>query len=103
MNDVPPGHADFAAVQWWGTAGGLHGLAPRPTGARLGKQIAGQHAEGWLKHTADLARVLDAPLAARWQALARELLLPVGNLPWPDGRTTRGDWIRAAFKTSTDG
>ena len=28
VSDVPPGHADFAAVQWWGTAGGLHGLAP---------------------------------------------------------------------------
>lgn len=97
VNDVPPTHADFAAVQWWGTLGGLHGLAPRPTGSRLGKQIQGQHSEGWLNHTADLDRVLDAPLAQRWLAIAREAGVQAGTLPAADGRATRGAWIRAAF------
>lgn len=100
VNDVPPGHPDFAAVQWWGAAGGLHGLAPRPEGSRLGRQIEGQHSEGWLNHTADLARVLDPQLAGRWQALARELRLSGDKLPKADGRTTRGDWIRAAFRAA---
>jgi hypothetical protein len=96
VNDVPPTHADFAAVQWWGTAGGLHGLAPQPTGSRLGKQIEGQHSEGWLNHTADLDRVLDEPLARRWLALAQEIGVPTAGLPAANGRTTRGEWIRAA-------
>jgi hypothetical protein len=97
VNDVPPTHPDFAAVQWWGTLGGLHGLAPQPIGSRLGKQIEGQHSEGWLNHTADLDRVLDKPLARRWLALAPELGVPPTALPAVNGRTTRGDWIRAAF------
>lgn len=100
VSDVGPADADFAAVQWWGTAGGLHGLAPRPAGRLLGKQIEGQHSEAWFNHTADLGRVLDAPLAARWQALARELGLPADRLPAADGRVTRGDWIRAAFRVA---
>ena len=98
VNDVPPGHADFAAVQWWGSVGGLHGLASRPAGARLGKQIQGQHSEGWLNHTADLDRALDAGLARRWQEIAAGVGLKPGRLPQVDGRITRGDWLRAAFK-----
>ncbi|MBL9201514.1 MAG: FAD-dependent oxidoreductase [Opitutaceae bacterium] len=96
IGDVLVGHADFAAVQWWGGLGGLHGLAPRPTGSRLGKQIEGQHSEGWLNHSADLAKVLDAPLAARWEKLARAAGITAA-LPSADGRATRGDFIRAAF------
>ena len=97
VNDVSPTHADFAAVQWWGTLGGLHGLAPRPTGSRLGKQIEGQHSEGWLNHTADLDRALDAELGQRWLALARDNGIATAALPAANGRTTRGDLIRAAF------
>ena len=100
VNDVPPGTRDFAAVQWWGTAGGLHGLAPEPAGSRIGKQIQGQHSEGWLNHTADLERVLEAPLGGRWLALARELGLKTDALPKVDGRATRGEWLRAAFNAS---
>jgi hypothetical protein len=100
VNDVPPGHVDFAAVQWWGTAGGLHGLAPRPEGSRLGRQIEGQHSEGWLGHTADLSRVLDPALAARWVALARNANVQTDGLPKADGGTTRGQWVRAAFKAA---
>ncbi|MEO6246619.1 MAG: FAD-dependent oxidoreductase, partial [Opitutaceae bacterium] len=97
VGDVLPAHADFAAVQWWGSMGGLHGLAPRPAGARLGKQIEGQHSEGWLNHEAGLELVLDAQLAARWASLVREGGLDAMRLPPPDGRVTRGAWIRAAY------
>ncbi len=100
VGDVLPGHADFAAVQWWGSLGGLHGLAPKPAGRLLGKAIHGQHSEGWLNHAADLAQTLDAPLAARWEKLAREHALTTDRLPRADGRTTRGDWIRAAFSAA---
>lgn len=100
VGDVLPGHADFAAVQWWGSLGGLHGLAPKPTGRLLGKQIEGQHSAGWLNHAADLAQALDAPLVARWEKLARSHALPTERLPRADGRTTRGDWIRAAFSVA---
>jgi len=103
VNDVSPKHPDFVAAQWWGSVGGLHGLAPRPAGARIGKQIQGQHSEGWLNHDAQLDRELDAGLARRWGALADELKLPVARLPKADGRTTRGDWIRAAFAAAETG
>jgi hypothetical protein len=41
--------------------------------------------------------VLDAELARKWKALARENGLATVDLPAADGRTTRGDWLRAAF------
>jgi hypothetical protein len=98
VGDVPPGHPDFAAVQWWGTAGGLHGLAHKPTGALLGKQIEGQHNEGWVNHTADLERPLEPALAARWTALARELGVAVDKLPAAAAHSTRGEFIRTAWQ-----
>jgi hypothetical protein len=98
VSDVRPESPDFVAVQWWGTAGGWHGLAPKPEGRLLGNTIEGQHAEAWLNHAVELDRPLDAELAARWQGLARELGVNSATLPKADGRTTRGDWIRAAFR-----
>jgi hypothetical protein len=98
VGDVPPGHPDFAVVQWWGSVGGLHGLAAKPAGRLLGKSIEGQHAEGWLNHAADLGRVLESELAARWLKVARDAGVAVEALPKADGRTTRGTWIAAAFK-----
>jgi FAD dependent oxidoreductase len=97
VGDVLTGHPDFAAVQWWASLGGLHGLAPKPTGRLLGKPIEGQHSEGWLNHDAKLATPLDAALAARWRALAAAQEIPAARLPAADGRATRGDFIRAAF------
>ncbi|MGH7955488.1 MAG: FAD-dependent oxidoreductase, partial [Opitutaceae bacterium] len=88
------------AVQWWGTAGGLHGLAPKPEGTLRGRTIEGQHAEAWLNHTADLSRVLDAELARHWRALAQAIGIATVPLSKADGRTTRGDWVRAAFKAA---
>jgi hypothetical protein len=100
VGDVPPGDANFAAVQWWASLGGLHGLAPKPAGRLLGKQIEGQHSDGWLNHNADLTRVLDGELAARWLKIAREAGVGIENLPRADRRTTRGAWIMAAFKVA---
>ncbi|MBI5773508.1 MAG: FAD-dependent oxidoreductase [Verrucomicrobia bacterium] len=97
VSDVLPGHADFAAVQWWGTAGGLHGLAPTPIKPR-GKTLHGQYSEAAPGHAADLATPLDATLVERWRKLAAELGLDAAKLPAADGKVTRGDFIRAAAK-----
>lgn len=100
VSDVLPGHADFAAVQWWGTAGGFHGLLPRPPGGSRGKLIVGQYHESYPNHVAELGKVLDAALAKQWRQLARELNLPADKLPVADGTLTRGDWVRSAFSLS---
>lgn len=98
VSDVPPGHADFTAVQWWGTAGGLHGLAPAFEEQVLrGKNITGQYYEAFPGHAAELEKPLDAATAARWQALATKLALDPAKLPKADGKVTRGAWIRAAW------
>ncbi|MBA4066396.1 MAG: xanthan lyase [Isosphaera sp.] len=97
VSDVRPGDADFAAVQWWGTAGGLHGLAPTPEKpGQRGKQIVGQYFEAFPGHAAELGRVLDPGLADQWRKLAGALGLPADKLPAADGTRTRGDWVRAA-------
>jgi hypothetical protein len=101
VGDVLVGHPAFAAVQWWGSIGGLHGLAPKPSGRLLGKTIEGQHSEGWLNHAADLDRALEAELHARWVKLARDAGMAIDALPNADGRTTRGSWITAAFKAAS--
>jgi lysophospholipase L1-like esterase len=97
FSDVLPGHPDFAAVQWWGTAGGFHGLLPPPEEGPRGRNIIGQYHESYPHHEAELGKVLDGPLATRWAALARTLGLAVENLPAADGSLTRGEWIRSAF------
>jgi hypothetical protein len=97
LSDVPPDSPDFVAAQWWGTHGGFHGLAPRPIrpGPR-GRNIHGQYFEAFPDHAAELDQALTLELGQRWLALARSL----GNsapLPEADGRTTRRDFLRAAF------
>ena len=87
MSDVPPSHPDFAAVQWWGTAGGLHGLAPAlPKAGQRGKNIVGQYFEAFPGHAAELDSPLDAATTAGWKKLAAELGItpPTGdaNDPW---------------------
>jgi hypothetical protein len=98
VSDVPPAHADFAVVQWWGTAGGLHGLAPMPAkpGER-GKNLHGQYFEAFPGHAAELDRVLDEALAEKWIALAAKLGVKTDALPQADGKVTRGDWLRKAW------
>jgi hypothetical protein len=99
-SDVPPGHKLFAAVQWWGTLGGLHGLQPTPAKlGQRGKNLHGQYFAAWPDHHVELDKVLDAELAERWTALAKkEAGVPVEMLPKADGKTTRGEFIAAAYK-----
>ena len=100
MSDVLPGHPDFALVQWWGTAGGFHGLAPKPEkdGAR-GAHLFGQYFEAFPNHAADLDKVLDSATAARWRALALEMGCSAEKLPAVGPDTTRGTWLRAVGAT----
>jgi hypothetical protein len=93
VSDVPPGHTDFTAVQWWGGLGGLHGLEPAPVkpGTR-GKHIVSQYFEAFPGHAAKLKVTLDDDLKKRWTALAKEHRLIV-----PAESTTRGDWVRELF------
>jgi Domain of Unknown Function (DUF1080) len=98
VSDVPPGHPDFTAVQWWAGLGGLHGLEPAPAkpGTR-GKQIVSQYFEAFPGHAARLNLTLDDELRKRWNALANEHRLIV-----PAESTTRGDWIREVFAASAN-
>ena len=94
VSDVLPGHADFAAVQWWAAAGGLHGLAPMPEKpGQRGKNLHGQYYEAFPNHAAELDKPLDDALAAKWEKLAASLHIDTAKLP----KTTRGEFIRAAF------
>lgn len=93
-SDVPPGHADFVAVQWWGQLGGLHGLAPRGPEEKpvRGRNLGGQYNETYPGHVVGLDLPLDAALAERWQAIAAAAGAPVATPP----TATRGDFIRRA-------
>lgn len=95
VSDVLPGHEHFAAVQWWGTAGGLHGLNPMPAKpGQRGKNLHGQYYEANPGHAAELDQPLDAATRERWLALAVRLGVepaPLTQLP------TRGAFIQAAF------
>ena len=95
VSDVPPGSPDFAAVQWWASKGGLHGLDPAPAKpGQRGRHIVGQYFEAFPGHAAELGRPLDGPAKGRWLALARGLNLPAGDLA---GAKTRGEFVRAAY------
>ena len=98
VSDVPPGNGDFSMVQWWGTAGGLHGLVPAPeVPGQRGKNILGQYYEAFPGHAAELDKPLDETVATRWLALAAKLPLDSTKLPKADGKLTRGAWLRAAW------
>jgi hypothetical protein len=96
FSDVLPGNPDFALVQWWGTAGGFHGLAPRPaTPGPRGKNIQGQYYEAYPHHAASLEQPLDDATAERWRALA--IKLGVAAPPAAEGKK-RGEWLREVWK-----
>jgi len=105
VSDVLPGHPQFEAVQWWGTAGGLHGLAPTPATTRAirGKNLHGQYYEAFTGHAAELDRVLDAELAQTWRQIAISLEVSADVLPAADGKNTRGQFISAAFEATKSG
>ena len=98
VSDVRPDAPDYAAVQWWGTVGGLHGLAtpPAKSGER-GKNLHGQYYEAFPQHAAVLAQPLDGHVALRWRRLAVELGLDASKLPALDASVTRAEFIRAAY------
>lgn len=95
VTDVLPGDADFAAVQWWGTLGGLHGLEPMPEqpGPR-GKHLVSQYYEAAPGHAVKLGNPLTDGLRQRWMTLAKKHGVEASS---PVGVTTRGAFIRAAF------
>lgn len=94
VSDVPPESPDFAAVQWWGSVGGLHGLAgPQPE--RRGKNIQGQYYEAYPGHAAELERQLNEELYARWNGIAAAAGVATEGLPGLGA--TRGEWIRQAW------
>lgn len=99
-SDVLPGHPDFAAVQWWGTLGGLHGLEPRAADGKpkRGKNIVGQYNETYPFHEVGLDKPLDAATQERWTTLADKAGIPVTVVA---ASTTRGDFIRRAFLAAT--
>ena len=98
VSDVLPGHRLFEAVQWWGTLGGLHGIVPVP-GKRTprGANIHGQYYEAAPFHKVELNRLLDGELELRWRKRAEMAEIPVDQLPRVGDRTTRGDFIEAAY------
>ncbi|MCA9163320.1 MAG: FAD-dependent oxidoreductase, partial [Planctomycetales bacterium] len=97
VSDVAPSSPDFVAVQWWGTLGGLHGLHPMPKKpGQRGERLHGQYYEANPGHAVELDRALEPATAQRWRALARQFGLGLDRLPDADGKTTRGDFIRAA-------
>jgi len=98
VSDVRPGSPDYVAVQWWGTIGGLHGLAapPEKPGER-GKNLHGQYYEAFPQHAADLDLPLTGEVALRWRRLAVELGLDASKLPTLDASVTRAEFIRAAY------
>jgi len=94
VSDVPPGHPDFAAVQKLGMLGGLHGLYKPVDGKQPDwKPLFGQYAHALDQHEVDLNKPIDAALLKRWIDLAGK---HPGDLK-ADGKTTRGDVIRALF------
>ena len=93
--DVLPGQAHFEAVQWWGTAGGLHGLNPMPEKpGQRGKNLHGQYYEANPSHAVELMKPMDAETRTRWLALAQSLGIESNELP---KAPTRLDFIQAAF------
>lgn len=99
VSDCLPGHADFVAVQWWATLGGLHGLHPMPAEpGQRGKNLHGQYFEANPLHAVELDKPLDADTAKKWRAITDTLGLSRRELPTENDRATRGDFIRAAYR-----
>lgn len=101
VSDCLPGSPDYADVQWWGTRGGLHGLAPTPDKpGQRGTNIHGQYYEAYPFHAVELDRPLDDALKAHWLDVARSAGIEVDGL---ESAATRGEFIRRAFqRTQTE-
>jgi hypothetical protein len=91
VTDVPPTSPQFAAVQWWGTRGGLHGLVP--SNQPKPKSLGGQYSAAFPGHSAELKEPLDEATYRRWQT--------VGVAPAEQAipKLTRGEFITRAWQT----
>jgi hypothetical protein len=98
-SDVPEESPNFAAVQWWGSAGGFIALdraaddEPADYGRR-GQQRIGQYHFAFPDHAVELNKPLDDRLRTEWLALAKKLAPPAEGL---ERATTRGAFIRSAW------
>ena len=98
VSDVLPGHPDFASVQWWGTLGGLHGLAHPSAGkGPLGENLAGQYYKAFPGHSAALEAALEPEILEGWSKLVRSVYGADAPLPEAALGGTRGQWIRMAW------
>ncbi len=98
VSDVPADSADFAAVQWWGTAGGFHGIE-QPPGAQTelsAEPPAGREA-AYPSHAAQLEKPLEEPIAGKWRRLSADLGLAA---PPATPGLTRGAFLRAVWETA---
>lgn len=96
VSDVLPGSKDFAAVQWWGCLGGLHGLSPRlKVPGQRGEHLLGQYYHAFPGHAVEMNRALDDDLKRRWLTIAKSAGLKVKTL---ESTRTRGDFIRTAYR-----
>ncbi|TVP97187.1 MAG: FAD-dependent oxidoreductase [Planctomycetaceae bacterium] len=93
VSDVPPTSGDFAAVQWFGTRGGLHGLAP--SGQPEATRIIGQYNEAFPGHAAQTQKPLDEATYRKWQTLAGGI---ADNQPLP--KLSRREFIMNAWQES---
>lgn len=101
VSDVPREHPDFVVVQWWGSLGGWHGLAPTPgKPGQRGEQIEGQYFKAFPGHAAELGKVLNPELRAHWMSLIDHAVSKEKALPAADGVVTRRDFIRKAWEHS---
>lgn len=89
--DVPPTSPDFAAVQWFGTRGGLHGLAPSEQPKP--KSLGGQYNAAFPGHSVELDKKLEASLVLRWLEQ-----FPMTETSVASPTPTRRDFIQAAIK-----
>jgi hypothetical protein len=102
VSDVPPGHADFAAVQWWGLQGGWHALAPLPEKpGQRGRNLHGQYFEAFPNHEAQLDHPLDPKTAQRWLGNSKRLELKGLEDILRSPKASRGDFVRSAWKQAT--
>ncbi len=102
VSDVPPAHADFTAVQWWGLHGGWHGLNPQPEKpGQRGRNLHGQYFAAFPNHASELDQELDAATWKRWSGIANHLELKVSGEPSSANRLTRGDFLRALWTQVT--
>ncbi|UUO08353.1 FAD-dependent oxidoreductase [Blastopirellula sp. J2-11] len=101
VSDVPRDHDDFAAVQWWGSLGGLHGLHQIKSDqyGKRGPHLRGQYFAAFPQHAVELDQPLDGRLRQAWQELAAQHGVTGKKL---SAATTRGEFIRAAHQSTQD-